>query len=322
MSLKSTWPPPTNQYWRIVSHLGLRLIHVELHRDQPPMIEIPNDAKAMGKRLFPLLQVASVASWRLGAYSPRQHLTIQVHDEDPGSSSLRYDTAINDTSLLLPDPYALGSQGYLMIRQYLLHKPLPKWNLRKSVAFWRGSSTGSKDITVRSMSKNRRISLCQLSQHSPNLLNCCLTDIVQCRDEQAKVEVYNKLMSEGLMAERCTPMQFGLHKYLVEIDGNVNSWGLLWKLLTGSCILRVNSKRRQWYHNKLKPYLNIVPVKEDLSDLHEQLSWCHDHEEECEEIGRQGKILAEQVIEDLGPSVLKAIDAHFMRFKTSEITIL
>ena len=322
MSLKSTWPPPTHQYWQIETHLGLQLVYVVLHGHERPLIKIPSDSKVNWKRIFPILQVASVASWRLGACSPRQHLTIQLHDEDPGRHSLRYDAAINDTSVLLPDPYALGSQGYLKIRKTLSQQPLPVWNERKSQAFWRGSSTSSKAITIHRMHKNRRINLCRLSRKMPKLLNCCLTDVVQCRDQNAKLEVSKSLKAEGLLSDRCAPMQFGLHKYLIEIDGNVNSWGLLWKLLTGSCILRVNSARRQWYHHKLKPYLHIIPVKEDLSDLHEKLSWCHDHEEECEEIGRQGKILAEQVIEDLGPSVLKAIDAQFMQVNVNGITIL
>jgi len=276
----------------------------------------------MGKRLFPLLQVGSVANWRLGAYRQGQELSIQLHDEDPGSSSLRYDASITDTSTLLPDPYALGSQGYLMIREAILRQPLPPWSQRNSQAFWRGSSTGSKAITIHRMHKNRRINLCRLSSKKPKLLNCCLTDVVQCRDTKAKLEVSSYLKAEGLLSERCGPLHFGNHKYLIEIDGNVNSWGLLWKLLTGSCILRVKSTRRQWYHHKLKPYLNIVPIKEDLSDIYEQLSWCQDNIDECEEIGRQGKILAEQVIEDLGPSVLKAIDAHFMQFNVNGITIL
>jgi len=322
MSLKSTWPPPTHQYWQIETHLGLQLVYVVLHGHERPLIKIPSDSKVNWKRIFPILQVASVASWRLGACSPRQHLTIQLHDEDPGSSSLRYDAAINDTSVLLPDPYALGSHGYRMIRQALSQQPLPTWSQRKSQAFWRGSSTSSKAITIHRMYKNRRINLCQLSRKMPNLLNCCLTDVVQCRDTKAKLEVSSYLKAEGMLSERCGPLHFGKHKYLIEIDGNVNSWGLLWKLLTGSCILRVKSTRRQWYHNKLKPYINIVPIKEDLSDLQEQLSWCHDHEEECEEIGRRGKILAEQVIANLGPSVLKAIDEHLMYVDINGITIL
>ena len=101
---------------------------------------------------------------------------------------------------------------------------------------------------------------------------------------------------------------YGLHRYLIEIDGNVNSWGLLWKLLSGSCILKVESSRRQWYHHKLKPYVHIVPICSDLSNLEEQLDWCRSNPEQCEYIASAGQNLAEHEAKSLGHSVLKAVE--------------
>ena len=37
------------------------------------------------------------------------------------------------------------------------------------------------------------------------------------------------------------PSDMALHQWIVDLDGNVNSWGLLWKLLSGSCVVRVES---------------------------------------------------------------------------------
>ena len=50
-------------------------------------------------------------------------------------------------------------------------------------------------------------------------------------------------------------------------DGNVNSWGLLWKLLSGSCVIRIRSTRGQWFHHRLRHLQHLVEVDNNLSDL-------------------------------------------------------
>jgi len=307
-----TWPPPTPNHWKVVgSSKSLSEIHIQLRGQEIPLIRIPKDALQMGKRLKPLLQVASVASWRVGSKNPDLHFTIQLHDENPGIETLRYDAAVNDQAVLLPDPYALGSHGYCLLRQSIRDYPLPNWRDRKPMAFWRGSSTGSKAITIKRIYRNNRFRLCQISRQIPKSLDARITDLVQYRDQDAKQELIEFLEKQGMLSERCLAQHFGLYQYLIEIDGNVNSWGLLWKLLTGCCVLRVNSRRRQWYHHLLKEYENIVPVAEDLSDLHERLEWCRSHPNQCEEIGERGKLLAEAVISNLGRSVKLAVDSYF-----------
>ena len=114
---------------------------------------------------------------------------------------------------------------------------------------------------------------------------------------------------KDLLTHRCPPRVFGLHKYLIEIDGNVNSWGLLWKLLSGSCILKVKSPRRQWFHHKLQAYVNMVPISADLSDLKEKLEWCKNNQEQCARIAAAGQSLANHEVRNLGKRVKEAIDA-------------
>ena len=95
------------------------------------------------------------------------------------------------------------------------------------------------------------------------------------------------------------PWHAALHAWQIDIDGNVNSWGLLWKLLSGSCILRVQSTRRQWYHQRLHPWVHLVPLQADLSDLNEQLEWCINHSKECAAIAAAGQALAQQVVAEM-----------------------
>ena len=98
-------------------------------------------------------------------------------------------------------------------------------------------------------------------------------------------------------------------RWLLDLDGNVNSWGLLWKLLSGCCVIRVRSERGQWFHHRLKAGQHFVEVRNDLGDLQEQLEWCQAHPDDCASIAHAGQTLAAQVLDDLGADLLTAIRA-------------
>ena len=167
------------------------------------------------------------------------------------------------------------------------------------LAFWRGSTTGSKDIDLNTLELNRRYQLARLSRAWPHRLDARINQTVQCRDAKAREQVEHRLQQEGLLSATVNPWHAALHAWQIDIDGNVNSWGLLWKLLSGSCILRVESPRRQWYHPRLQPWVHLVPVNADLSDLGEKLTWCSNHRQECAAIAAAGKALAENVVQEI-----------------------
>ena len=78
-------------------------------------------------------------------------------------------------------------------------------------------------------------------------------------------------------------------------EGNTNSWpGLFQKLLTGSPVLKVTSAsgHRQWYYDRLKPWVNFVPVASDMSDLIEKVRWLQAHDDAARAIGDHGRTLA------------------------------
>jgi SAM-dependent methyltransferase len=92
--------------------------------------------------------------------------------------------------------------------------------------------------------------------------------------------------------------EFNRFKYQIDIDGNSNSWpGLFQKLLTGSPVLKVTSPYgfRQWYYDRLKPWVNFVPVAADMSDLVEKVKWLKAHDDAARQIGKRGRALAESL---------------------------
>ena len=75
------------------------------------------------------------------------------------------------------------------------------------------------------------------------------------------------------------------HKYIITIDGWTSPW------LRGPMILKSNSvpivvmsKASPLYFDEWVPYVHYVPVKNDLSDLIEQITWLQENDEKAFEI--------------------------------------
>jgi hypothetical protein len=55
-----------------------------------------------------------------------------------------------------------------------------------------------------------------------------------------------------------------------------------------------------WFHKKLVAYEHYVPIKEDLSDLWDQIRWCRANDRTCEQISRQAKTFYETYLTKKG----------------------
>ncbi len=263
--------------------------------------------------LQPFLAIAAHELARLG--HAQASFAVQLHDEDPKQPCFRFDAPLQatgqgpslDQAPLIPDPYALGSEGFAQLRRHFAAEPLPPWRQRLPMAIWRGSSTGTPALTAAILQHNLRYRLCAASQELKPWLDARFTAVVQCPDRPNHQAVEQVLQQRDLLAPRLSPWHLALHRWIVEIDGNVNSWGLLWKLLSGSCVLRVSSPRRQWYHHRLVPWQHVVPVAANLSNLAEVLDWCHRHPLACEAIAQAGQALALEVVHQLEPNQRDAV---------------
>jgi hypothetical protein len=116
---------------------------------------------------------------------------------------------------------------------------------------------------------------------------------VQARSEVDAEEIKTFLQNNGILRERMPQHIMGEAKFLIEIDGNANSWGFFAKLLMGCCILKVESPFEQWFYRRLQPWVHYVPVANDLSDLPEKMQWCLKNERACRKIADVGRRFAE-----------------------------
>ena len=264
----------------------------------------------MGLRLESLLKAGSGIATFLRQRHRNGSLTIQLHDEAPGIPCIRFDACVDDyddrSQPLIPDPYCLMTGGYRLLREKMHQTPLPPWQERLPIAFWRGATTGSHQIDLTNLDNNCRYRLSRLSPRWPDRLDARFNRVVQCRDVLAHEQVMQRLQYEQLMGPTVHPWHAGLHAWQIDIDGNVNSWGLLWKLLSGSCVIRVQSHRTQWFHHRLKPWEHLVPVQADLSDLEAQLDWCFSNRKDCAAIAKAGQVLAMQVVKEIENDLTRA----------------
>ena len=287
-----------------------RVLRLTWCANGPVSASLHTQDRGMGMRLESLIRAGIGIATLLRQRHGNGSLTIQLHDEDPSIPCIRFDasaTDCNDQSQpLIPDPYCLMTRGYKLLRERMHQAPLPPWQERLPLAFWRGATTGSHRIDLATLDSNRRYQLSRLSRSWPDRLDARFNNVVQCRDALSREQVELRLHREGLLSSTVSPWHAALHAWQIDLDGNVNSWGLLWKLLSGSCILRVESARRQWFHHRLQPGVHLVTVRTDLSDLDAKLSWCHSHRRECEEIAQAGQTLALQVVNEIEDDLTRA----------------
>ena len=282
------------------------LLQVTLQPGQGVQVQRPRSLPAgIEPRLAALEGFAARAGTWLRQWGYGQaRFAVQLHDEDPEQLCFRFDAPLADDGLgpLIPDPYALASHGFAAVGQQLAQ--LPPWDARLPLAIWRGSSTGLARLSQANLAQLPRYRLCALSRQLPQLLDARLTAVVQAEDPEG---LRRHLLHQDLLGPRLEPLHLALHRWLIEIDGNVNSWGLLWKLLSGCCILRVHSPRRQWYHQQLVPWRHLVPIEADLSDLTDKLQWCQRNLPSCAAIAAAGRQLALSVVQNLEQDQQQAV---------------
>ena len=200
---------------------------------------------------------------------------------------------------LLPDQDFIGSGGYEDLRREAALHDQP-WQDRAPRVFWRGATTGQlrhqppgpdqpDDFTWLP-----RLDLCARAARSPiaERYDFGISNVVQV----SAPHLVARIEASGLMRGRAPRSAFFGHKWLLVIDGNSNAWSALFAgLLSGSCVLKVASPKgfKQWYYDRLKPWVHFVPVEEDLSDLDELVAWLEAHDADAQAIGQAGRAFAE-----------------------------
>jgi hypothetical protein len=168
------------------------------------------------------------------------------------------------------------------------------WADKKPTAMFRGGTTGCGV----SITTNPRLALAHLSSITPvpadgiPYLDAGVTKW-NIRPRKVQGEKYlttidPKAMPFGLASELTSEEQ-SKYKYIINVDGHVAAFRLSLELNMGSVILMIDSSWKIWYRDMLEPWIHYIPVKKDLSDLIDQIKWCRDNDEKCEQIAQNAR---------------------------------
>jgi hypothetical protein len=156
----------------------------------------------------------------------------------------------------------------------------PSWEDRKPVAVWRGGTSGYERPSIRV----RAVKI---------LLNISGTDV---RLTRGGWEENKRDIPETFFGETITPSEQMCNKYIFIIDGNCIASNHMWVFGSGSVpIMITHPDNNFWFKKYLKPMVNYVPVKYDLSDLREKLDWLMANDGAAKQIAQAAKALADEI---------------------------
>ena len=198
-------------------------------------------------------------------------------------------------AILIPDHEFVRTLGYRFERDYARASRMA-WEARSDRFVWRGSTTGvgviAKDqLSAADADLIPRVRLCLELREFPGA-DVKISGVVQ---SAAAVADRERLAKAGIFGAFIAPVFWHSFRYAIDIDGNTNAWSNLFsRLVMGCCVVKIASRQgyRQWYYDDLEPWRHYVPVKSDLSDLRERITWCRANSDECRQIAARGQEFA------------------------------
>lgn len=160
--------------------------------------------------------------------------------------------------VFIPDSHYIKTKGF----QNLILKLNKDFESKTRIVYWRGSTTGSD----RSICTNlQRVKICQQSLNLP-WCDIKIAGYTQACANKKSTELLQNLNVTGSKSKETKWSNFA---GLLDVDGNVNAWGLFWRLASRSVVFKVESEYTNFYIEHLVPWVHYVPIKADLSDLAE-----------------------------------------------------
>ena len=169
-----------------------------------------------------------------------------------------------------------------------------EWDNKIPTAVFRGSSTG-EGVEIDTNQRLKVVYLSHITKHDEKNIPYLDAGITKWNLRPKKlidheylevIDIHN--LPFGL-SNKLSPYEQSKYKYIIHIDGHVSAFRLSYELSLNSVILLVKSKWNIWFSHMLIPYVHYVPVKEDLTDLIDQIKWCRDNDEKCIEIIHNSK---------------------------------
>ncbi|MEK6733898.1 MAG: glycosyl transferase family 90 [Pseudomonadota bacterium] len=158
------------------------------------------------------------------------------------------------------------------------------WEQKIEKIFWRGMTTGDfHDYTIANFNKLPRLTASVLSKLYPNLIDSEFTYYSPQVTGEDLMKFFKSLFGKDKI--KVSEENHLKYKYLLSLDGNAATGTRIpWIMYSNSVLVKQESQKIQWYYTALKPYVNYVPLKHDLTDIFEQINWMKSHDDEVHKI--------------------------------------
>jgi Glycosyl transferase family 90 len=141
---------------------------------------------------------------------------------------------------------------------------------------WRGSLSENDRYKVLTSVRWRAAKL--VFNLKSDLYDFGFTSIPSGTSKLVKIDV----AEVGGLKDAIEPMA-SLQRYFAILDMDGNSWSSRFATLLcyNSVVIKVEPKYLEYFYNDLEPWTHYIPVKDDLSDLHENVVWALDPKNEA-----------------------------------------
>jgi hypothetical protein len=229
----------------------------------------------------PILAVLEAAVEFANGPLSEKAVLLNLDDAPPVPTGIAFCVEGDNQNFLVPDPNFVRSNAYQGLRQHYADQ-LP-WQHRIPVVFWRGGTSGRHPGG--DWRKLQRLELCRVAQ--PNIdIDAAISHVAQL-----PMGADDEIRAAGLLRKWMPAETFRYYRSHIAIDGNSWPTGLYVSMLTGAPVLRVASPYnfRQWWHDRIQPWVHYVPVEADMSDLADKAKWVLEDGDRAEKIGRAAR---------------------------------
>jgi len=161
------------------------------------------------------------------------------------------------------------------------------------VAIWRGQLTGSRDFydkRLGDMENCNNMPRCRVVYELDN------STLVDAKLTTTRNRLPNELNNVSLVVQKTPIKQLLRYKAIIMLEGNDVASGLKWALLSQSVVLMPVPKHTSWAMEELLvPYVHYVPLKDDLSDVEQQMQWVLDNEDTAWKISQRSTLWMEDL---------------------------
>ena len=165
---------------------------------------------------------------------------------------------------LVPNFHFIQHDGYASLSQHAVNSITPTESLHPQV-FWAGSTTGvpcrGTEPCAHTCEDLQRFQLVRLSREI-EWLNFSITNAIQwCAGNLAEMR------RENMMTNHVEEKVWMNYRGILDVDGNVDAWGLRWRLATNGVVFKVNSDYINHYSAELIDGIHFIGISKNLTDL-------------------------------------------------------